>query len=549
MTSATGFMAGLRRSRNRLSQWASIRFVRSGITLFNYRRCFGFASEGAFWLIFTLPFLLIGLLSAFAWVATWAGANILDEVEEWIIANAYNLLTAQAVDEWLIPLVESVSEGRGGITLIGLGSALYSGSRVFATLTQGARAMRGMPLKGYLVNRGKAVVLYLIGLVMLVGVVLSTLLMPGLNTKLLTDSFGVQWAGFVVAVVGLTTVATVMLYLVNPKRARVRDEIPGGLLAVIAWLIGSAGLQLYIAWILGSGSLYGAISSLVALFIWALVFTTAAFAGMTLNITILYARRGVFLTRELMVDADLDAYRILINRAAAEDARVTELRGITEARNLATKYAQQASDAANKAKAAIAKAEKAVAGAVAATAAAEEAAASIEGGDDKVEDAATTSATETSEAEQAAAKVVEAAQQAEDFRDEAKAAAAIADRQANSAARQEDMDALAAIRGKTEEATQVASQAATAAVEAAQAAADAVAAAGSREKKAKRAADNAKDLAKKALAEQHDRQQDDEQEPDSERDDDSASDTQPESVAEQDIDVDSGSATAGASKK
>ncbi|MCH9719958.1 MAG: YihY/virulence factor BrkB family protein [Actinomycetia bacterium] len=501
MSSASGFMTGWRRTRERVRQWPLSRFLRSGITLFNYRRCFGFASEGAFWLIFTLPFLLIGLLSAFAWAANLTGANILGQVEEVMIENASRLLTPEAVEELLVPFIESVSGSRSGLTLIGLGSALYSGSRVFATLTQGARALRGMPLKGYLVNRGKAVLLYLIGLVMLVGVVMSTLLMPGLNTKLLTDSFGVQWLGFIGAVLGLSAVATVMLYLVNPKKRHLRNEIPGGLLAVVAWLIGSAGLQLYIAWIIGSGSLYGAISSLVAIFIWALIFTVAAFAGMTLNITIVYARRGVFLTRDLMVEADLDAYQILIDRAAADDARVSQLRAITEARTVAAKLANKAAGAAKQAQEAVAKAEASVQKAVAATAVAEDAAASIADGADEVEEAATTAATESAEAEHAAAAAVDAANEAESAHEDAKAAAAVADRQASSAVRQDNAEALEAIQEKTEEATAATGAASTRAIDAATAAEEAVERAAARVEKAQRARDKAVDLAKRVLAE------------------------------------------------
>jgi membrane protein len=545
MSTASGFMAGWRRARERVRQWPVSRFLRSGITLFNYRRCFGFASEGAFWLIFTLPFLLIGLLSAFAWAANLTGANILEQVEDWIIDNAYRLLTPEAVDEWLIPLLESVSGSRGGITLIGLGSALYSGSRVFATLTQGARALRGMPLKGYLINRGKAVLLYVIGLVMLVGVVMSTLLMPGLNTKLLTDSFGVQWLGFVGAVLALSAVATVMLYLVNPKKKRLRHEIPGGLLAVVAWLIGSAGLQLYMAWIIGSGSVYGAISSLVAIFIWALIFTVAAFAGMTLNITIVYARRGVFLTRDLMVEADTDAYRSLIDRAAADDARVTQLRAITEARTVATKLANKAAAAAKQCQAAVAKTEASVQKAVAATAAAEDAAASIPDGADEVEDAATTAATESAETEHAAAAAVDAAHEAESAREEAKAAAAVADRQASSAVRQENADALQAIREKTEEATAATGAATTRAMAAVTAAKEAVERAAERVKKAQRARDLAQRLAEEILAQQ----QDDDQESAGESGEASTSSSQSDAAPEQDTEVESAVAEAAASKK
>ena len=505
MSRVSSFMSGLRRTKVRVNSWPASRFLRSGISLFNYRRCFGFASEGAFWLIFTLPFLIIGFLSASAWAAEITGSNILTDVEELIIDNANRLLTPEAVDEQLIPFLQSVSNGRGGLTLVGLGSALYSGSRVFATLTQGARALRGMPLKGYLVNRGIAMILYVVGLVMLVGVVVSTLLMPGLNSRLLTDNFTSQWVGFVTTVLALALVATVMLYLVNPRRQRFRDEIPGGILAVIAWLVGSAGLQIYLAWIIGSGSVYGAISSLVAIFIWALIFTVAAFAGMTLNITISYSRRGVFLTRDLMMEADADAYQLLLDRAADEDSRVSQLRAITETSDAVRKSVERSKEALDVANAAAIRADAAVKSATSATAAAEKSVASIPGRSDEIEDAATESATDTAEVEQAAATAIAAANQANDCYNETQAAAAATERQSSSAVRQESLQSLQSIKETVERDAATAEQASRRSVQAARDAEDAADTADEWERKSRQAAAHAADLARKILSDKNGR--------------------------------------------
>jgi uncharacterized BrkB/YihY/UPF0761 family membrane protein len=79
--------------------------------------------------------------------------------------------------------------------------------------------------------------------------------------------------------------------------------------------LGPIGLQVYLVWIGKSGSVYGVISGLIAVMIWALIFTTSAFAGMTLNQTIRYAREGIYLTKDVFVESDTRASESMIELA------------------------------------------------------------------------------------------------------------------------------------------------------------------------------------------------------------------------------------------
>ncbi len=302
-------------SIERVQSWTWVRFLRSGITLFNNRRCFGMATEGAFWLIFTLPFLLIGLLSASIWAARLFGEKSAPDVESILIENSGRYLTPEAVTDYVVPLFDQLTATNYGVTVIGLGSALWSGSRVFATLGQGSVLIHGLPLRGYLRNRGWAILTYLTGLTILVCLVIGMVALPDLTDQVARETSSGSLVGWIFAIALFSAISTTLIFVLNPRRARWRDELPGGILMVIGWIVGSIGLQVYLAWIGKSGSVYGVISGLIAVMIWALIFTTSAFAGMTLNQTIRYARESIYLTKDLFVESDTKASESMIELA------------------------------------------------------------------------------------------------------------------------------------------------------------------------------------------------------------------------------------------
>lgn len=296
----------------RLSRATSFRFIRSAVLLFSARRCFGMSAEAAFWAIFTLPFLVLGLVAATAGVAQLVGEDVTQQVRQTIIDGASRVLTPAAVNEFLVPLLDGVMDGSSGLTIVGFLAALWSGSRIFATFAEGSVAIHGLPVRSYIKTRALALVSYGIGLLAVAIIVASIVLFPEPWSILVGLAPGGGRPLILLLVfLFLVTAATSMMYIVNPIQGRWRTELPGGALSVVIWLVGSLGLQLYFAWLFRSGSIYGAIASLVAVLVWALVTTTAVFVGMTLNQTIVMARRGDFLTRDLLVEADMAGRDIL----------------------------------------------------------------------------------------------------------------------------------------------------------------------------------------------------------------------------------------------
>ncbi len=304
MTESAGLRTRVQRLGLDLNEATWFRFLRSGLTIYVTRRCFGMSAEAAFWAIFTLPFLVLGLVAATAGVAQFFGEDVTEQVRETIIDAASRVLTPEAVQDFLVPLIDSVLRGHGGLTILGLVAALWSGSRIFATFAEGSVAIYGQPKRGYARTRALGLFSYLVGLAAVALIAVSILVFPDAWSAVVGlvpggERTWVLGSGFLFLVAATAT----MMFIANPIRTNWLHQIPGGVLAVIIWILGSLGLQLYFTWLFRSGSVYGAIASVIAVMVWALVTTTAVFIGMTLNVTIRLARQSVFLTPAIVLEA------------------------------------------------------------------------------------------------------------------------------------------------------------------------------------------------------------------------------------------------------
>jgi len=271
-------------------QFSAVRFVLTFFTIWSRRRGFGFSAEAAFWGTFTLPWLFLGLLAAVSYAA-----GILDEddvvaqVEEVIKDTAYQVLTPDAVNSYLIPLLDFLSTGNNTLSIISLIVALWSGSRVFATFVEGSAVINVAPRRSYLRTRGIALSLYVLGLLALLVMIIGAFLFRDLWRSVFEILPGpaTPWA-VAVALASLAAIMTTMMWLANPRRGNWLLATPGGIVGMLIWLGGSLGLQLYFSWIFRTGSVYGTIAAPLAIMLWIFVATIAVFVGITVNATIVF---------------------------------------------------------------------------------------------------------------------------------------------------------------------------------------------------------------------------------------------------------------------
>lgn len=272
------------------------RFLVSAGTLFSQRRVFGLSAEAAFWATFTLPWLVLGLASATAGVASWFGDDVTDQVRQTVLNAASRVLTQESIDTALEPVLDAALTGSAGLTVVGLVAALWSGSRIFATFVEGSQVLNGRPPGGYVRTRGTALAIYALGLLGIAFVVGSIVLIPAAWAGLVGIAPGAGDLVLLVAGLPLLVVAmATLMFLADPNRTGWRNELPGGALSVLVWVAGSWGLSLYLRWVFQAESFYGAVAAPIAIMLWVLVSVLAVFVGMTCNAALRLARHGRFL--------------------------------------------------------------------------------------------------------------------------------------------------------------------------------------------------------------------------------------------------------------
>ncbi len=280
----------------RIDERPWLRFVVSGATLFGQRRIFGLSAEGAFWATFTLPWLVLGVLAATSGVAQWFGDDVSEQVRASIVDAASQVLTQQAIDETLVPLLNRMAEGSTGLSILGFVVALWSGSRVFATFVAGSEILNGRPPRGWVKTRAIALGIYVLGLAALGVVVVTLFQFPDFWANLAglapgpTTIWGVALGGL-----GMIVALTTVLYLADPTSTSWGQHLPGGVLALAVWVLASGGLSLYFQFVVSEESFYGAVAAPIAIMTWLFVTVLALFVGMTLSATGRLAQHDEFL--------------------------------------------------------------------------------------------------------------------------------------------------------------------------------------------------------------------------------------------------------------
>jgi membrane protein len=256
----------------------------------------GLAAEIAFWVLLSLPALLLTAVAA----ASAAGSVGDGDWQQQFITRTLEVsrvaLTERTIDTVLRPvLTQLVEEGGVAIASFAFVTTVWTASRavrvVLTALTiaydrEGVRKAWQDRLLGFLITLGG----------LLTGLVLMPLLLAGPNfgeqlvTWIGTDPVGladlwrlVYWPAMVV---GVTFVIAALYHFGVPGRTPWRRDLPGAVLATAVWLVGSVGLRLYGIWVLDSESVYGPLAGPIVALLWVWVTGFAVLVGAELNAAI-----------------------------------------------------------------------------------------------------------------------------------------------------------------------------------------------------------------------------------------------------------------------
>ncbi|NNG19294.1 YihY/virulence factor BrkB family protein [Naumannella sp. ID2617S] len=252
-------------------------------------RVTGLAAEVAFFALLSLPPLIFGLAGSVGVIASRFPVTTVEGFRDQILHYAARFITPDAVNEVIAPTLDEVLfSPRFEIVSLGFLIALWSGSRAMAvfvdtiTIMYGLAGERGI-IRTRVLSFG-VYVAFLVGGAIILPLVVAG---PRVVDRLLPDV--VAWLGQaywpIVLVVSVLVLCS-LLHLATPVRNRWRAHLPGAVLTVLAWVVGSWALRWGLLVLAGTASIFGPLAAPITLLAWLYLIAFAVLVGGALNAAI-----------------------------------------------------------------------------------------------------------------------------------------------------------------------------------------------------------------------------------------------------------------------
>jgi membrane protein len=252
-------------------------------------RILGLAAEAAFFTLLSVPPLLLSLIGLLGYVDDWTGADTIQSLENNLLEASRTVLSDRGVTQIAQPILHDVMKGgRPDVISIGFLFALWSGSRAVNVFIDTITVMYGLDgTRGIVKTRLLAFVLFIVAL--LIGSVALPLMVAGPDAVVNV----VPWSTTVVqvlywpVVIVLSIVFLTTLYHVSvPVRSPWVEDVPGALVALAMWVLGSFLLRIYLTHTVEGPTIYGSLAAPVAVLLWIGVSAFAVLVGAAVNAAI-----------------------------------------------------------------------------------------------------------------------------------------------------------------------------------------------------------------------------------------------------------------------
>ncbi|MGW1722006.1 YihY/virulence factor BrkB family protein [Streptomyces sp. NPDC002306] len=252
-------------------------------------RILGLAAEAAFFSLLSVPPLLLSLIGLLGYVDDWTGTDSISSLESNILEASRTVLSDKGVTEIAQPILDDVMKGgRPDVISIGFLFALWSGSRAVNVFIDTITVMYGLDgVRGIVKTRLMAFLLFIVAL--LIGSVALPLMVAGPDAVVRI----VPWSTTVVqilywpVVIVLSIAFLTTLYHVSvPVRSPWIEDVPGALVALAMWVLGSSLLRIYLQSTIEGATIYGSLAAAVAVLLWIGVSAFAVLVGAAVNAAI-----------------------------------------------------------------------------------------------------------------------------------------------------------------------------------------------------------------------------------------------------------------------
>jgi len=252
-------------------------------------RILGLAAEAAFFSLLSVPPLLLSLIGLLGYVDDWTGTDSISSLEANILDAARTVLSDKGVRQIAQPILDDVMKGgRPDVISVGFLFALWSGSRAVNVFIDTITVMYGLDgVRGIVKTRLVAFALFIAAL--LIGSVALPLMVAGPDAVVRI----VPWSATVVQVlywpvVIILSIAflTTLYHLSVPVRSPWIEDVPGALVALAMWVLGSFLLRIYLQSTIEGATIYGLLAAAVAVLLWIGVSAFAVLVGAAVNAAI-----------------------------------------------------------------------------------------------------------------------------------------------------------------------------------------------------------------------------------------------------------------------
>jgi membrane protein len=249
-------------------------------------RVTGLASEAGFFMLLSMPPLLLGLFGGVSYVGTWLGPDAVSQAIDAASTYAARFLTESSIEQVLVPTIDDVlSAGRFDLLSVGFVLSLWSGSRALNVFVDTISIMYGQSgVRGIIRTRALSLGLYSLAVVVAVVVLPLVLLGPQQIGRWLPSDLTfltvLYWP--LVLVLSIATMTT-LYHISTPRRAPWWRNLPGTLLALAIWLLASYVVRTVVEVSLNGSSIYGPLSTPIVLLIWLYALAIAILVGAGLN--------------------------------------------------------------------------------------------------------------------------------------------------------------------------------------------------------------------------------------------------------------------------
>jgi membrane protein len=252
-------------------------------------RILGLAAEAAFFTLLSVPPLLLSMIGLLGYVDDWTGADTISSLQTNLLEASRTVLSDKGVTEIAQPILDDVTKGgRPDVISIGFLFAVWSGSRAVNVFIDTITVMYGLDgVRGIVRTRLMAFLLFIVAL--LIGSVALPLMVAGPDAVVNI----VPWSTTVVqvlywpVVIILSIVFLTTLYHVSvPVRSPWVEDVPGALVALGMWVLGSFLLRIYLTNTVEGPTIYGSLAAPVAVLLWIGVSAFAVLVGAAVNAAI-----------------------------------------------------------------------------------------------------------------------------------------------------------------------------------------------------------------------------------------------------------------------